>query len=263
MILMLFRLLKLTGTKQAIGFKIMESPKIKIVSPFPLPDLYLVWEWAQAVWNAVSYDFTPRNVDEFIEFLSAWSQLPHVATWAVYANDEIAGYVRVERDPLRNWLCEAHCIFKKSLWGRRFGVTDASLVQIAEQIFDNGIERIGMTIFDSNGGMKALAKRIGAVEEGCLSMQTRKNEKYVNTVVYALTRERLQQAKENDYANGSTNSSSIDRDRGEHRSEFAGTTGRQFDTDLDGELHARTTAGHADAGEDVQQTIEPGETPKE
>jgi RimJ/RimL family protein N-acetyltransferase len=263
MTLMLFLLLKSTGTKQAIGFKIMESAKIKIVSPFPLPDLYLVWEWAQAVWNAVSDDFTPRDVNEFIKFQSAWSQLPNVATWAVYANDEIAGYVRVERDPLRDWLCEAHCIFKKSLWGRRYGVTDMSLIQIAQEVFDNGIERIGMTIFDSNGGMKALAKRIGAVEEGCLSMQTRKNEKYVNTVVYALTRERLQQAKENDYANGSTNSSSIDRTGGEHRSKSSGATGRQFDTDLNSELHTGTTAGHADAGQNVQQTIKSGETAKE
>jgi RimJ/RimL family protein N-acetyltransferase len=243
----------------------MSEPKIRIVSPFPLPDLYLVWEWAQTVWNAVSDDFTPADVDEFIAFQTAWAQLPHVATWAVYYNGEIAGYVRIERDPLRDWLCEAHCIFKKSLWGRELGITHTSLTQIAQQIFDNGIERIGMTIFQTNGGMKALAKRIGAVEEGCLSMQTRKNNKFVNTVIFALTRERLQQAKENHHANGSTNSSSIDRNRGEHRGRPAGPRRgqQQKHLDVNSQLHPGTAAGHADAGEDVQQTIESGEAAEE
>ena len=180
--------------------------KVSVRSPFPPHALYDLWGWVQACLSAVADDFSPTTVEEFIEWhqeLAAETTdiayegklitIPLVTTWGVWGDDEaLGGYARFERDPIRLWTGNAHCVFRKDFWGRR--ITVPALTQVAREIFAVGVERIQMGVFATNTAMQGLIAAAGAVQEGRLRMQTLKGGKYADIVVYGVTPDELEKA---------------------------------------------------------------------
>lgn len=132
--------------------------------------------------SQVADDFSPQTPDEFIALERARVAGGEVITFAIYRDNELGGYVRVV--PMLPMACEAHCIFKKSFYGTQ--TTLPALNDVARQLFDAGVERITMPVFAANAAIRALIKKLGAVEEGRLREYTRQNGLPVDMILFGL-----------------------------------------------------------------------------
>jgi RimJ/RimL family protein N-acetyltransferase len=159
-------------------------PSANIVAETPFPDvaLPLLWMWVEQSWNQVADDFTPQTAAGFIADERARAEDQRVATFAVYRDHEIGGFVRVvQTTPIA---CEAHCIFSKNFWG--YQTTLPALNEVARQLFELGITRISMPVFSHNSAIRSLIKRAGGTEEGTLKEMTVQNGLPVDLVIYRI-----------------------------------------------------------------------------
>lgn len=165
---------------------------IETHSPFPPVSFYDLFDWSQAVWQAVASDDSPTERAEFIEAQEKAAQSEGVKTWGVYRDGELGGYVRFERFPAQPWTGAAHCIFKKDFFGRK--TTLPALQMIAREIFGSGVQRIGLHCFVDNSSMRALIVKLGGRFEGELTKQVMRGGELVSMAVYGLTSEDLELA---------------------------------------------------------------------
>jgi RimJ/RimL family protein N-acetyltransferase len=163
------------------------SVNIEAITPFPIDRLDSLWEWICAARKQVADDFGPQTWDEFVD-----SELErvtvaasgNVATFAIYRNGELGGYVRAERTgPIT---CDAHCIFARDFYG--YQTTIPALNKVAGQLFEAGIQRITLSTLAHNTPVRALLKRLGAVEEGRLREATLQDGQPVDVLIFGLLR---------------------------------------------------------------------------
>lgn len=157
-----------------------DSHKIEAIAPFPDAALPLLWQWIEAARSQVADDSSPQTPDEFIALERARAE--DVCTFAIYRDYELGGYVRVV--PTSAWACEAHCIFKREFYG--YQTTLPALDCVARQVFEAGVTRITMLVYQTNGAIRALLKRLGAVEEGRMRECARQNGQPVDMIIFGL-----------------------------------------------------------------------------
>lgn len=156
---------------------------IEVVCPFPDAALPLLWSWIEESRRQVVDDFGPQTWEEFLD--AERSRSGDVATFAIYRDGIIGGYVRAEKTgPIT---ADAHCIFARDFYG--YQTTIPALNEVAEWLFRAGIERITLSTLAHNAAIRALVKRLGAVEEGRLRKCTRQNGEPVDVLIFGLLRE--------------------------------------------------------------------------
>lgn len=156
-----------------------EAPNIEI-REFPDSALPQLWAWCQAFRHQVADDYSPRTIDEFVEFELA-RERAKVLKFGIYRDGELGGCIWVEQ--ISDLIAEAHCIFKKDFFGHR--TTIPALRLMAEKIFDTGIQKIKMRTFDDNYAIKSLLLAAGAHREGIFRKETTRGGKSVDIVMFA------------------------------------------------------------------------------
>ncbi len=156
---------------------------IRVVSPFPAAAVPRVWTWIQEFRGRVSDDFGAKSLADFVECWEAREQ----QTWAVYRGDEIGGVITFERlSPIAG---TAHCVFKKSFWGRKTTLPATS--EVARQIFAQGVEKLVFCVFEDNHAIRSLLRDLGAKQEGVLRKQTIRNGQRTDVIVTRINSETL------------------------------------------------------------------------
>jgi RimJ/RimL family protein N-acetyltransferase len=164
--------------------KTKPSPRVEAVTPFPEQALPLLWHWLEAFRKNVADDDAPDNLEDFIE-LELQASERGVVTFGIYRDNELGGCVWFQQ--LSPRMGAAHCVFKKDFFGHV--TTIPALNSVAGQLFDAGIERITMQVFEHNHAIKSLIKQIGAKEEGTLREFTTQGGRPVNMVLYGLLKD--------------------------------------------------------------------------
>ncbi len=144
--------------------------------------LPLLWNWIEEARSAYTDDFSTATPDEFIAIERESASIANVATFAIYRDFEIGGYVKaVQTSPI---VVECSCIFKREFYGS--ATTLPALQMVARQLFDAGIERITMSVYAHNSAIKSLIKKLGGAEEGRLRNYTKQNGQPVDLVIFGL-----------------------------------------------------------------------------
>jgi RimJ/RimL family protein N-acetyltransferase len=153
---------------------------ISVVKPFPPNAVPRIWRWMSDVPCRVCDDFAPCTLEEF---LAQWEQRRGVDTWGVLRNGELGGYVSFEK--LTPVVGTVHVLFKRSFWGR--GTTIPALELVYAQAFEqSGVSKILSLVFRDNHAIRALARHVGAREEGIFRNHTMRNGKPVDMVAIGL-----------------------------------------------------------------------------
>ena len=162
--------------------KTKPASKIEAICPFPDVALPLLWQWIEEARTQVADDFAPQTPTEFIALERARVADGSIINFAIYRDFELGGYVKVV--PTGPITCDAHCIFKRDFYGTQ--TTLPALNDVARQLFEAGIERITLSTLAQNAAIRALLRKLGAVEEGRLREATRQNSLPVDVVVFGL-----------------------------------------------------------------------------
>jgi len=164
---------------------------LNVRSPFPAPSLYMVYDWARFAWKHVADDTTPKTREEFIHTYNDMVTAPGIKTWGVWRGEELGGLVLAARQMERPWLARVHCIFKQTF----FATPTTTIVcrQIFQELFNDGVLKIEMWVFEDNNSIRGMIRYLGAREEGMLTAQVMRDGEPVNIVVYGLSQESLRQ----------------------------------------------------------------------
>jgi len=211
-------------------------------SPFPEYAWPRVWQWIQPFIGRVSDDFSPATQDAFVE--GHLARLHSAETWGVWRGDDLGGLIWIEM--LNPVLAQTHVIFKKEFWGR--ATTETAIRDVYGKVFEAGVQKITSYVFENNHAILALAKAVGARQEGLLRNQTLQRGVPVNMIAIGLL-------KEDFYANGT------DR-RGDHgRGLTGGGTARREENataDHDDDEHPDVLGGpDGIAGPDAERAERP------
>jgi len=153
--------------------------KIETIRPFPLSAVPRVWNWMQSLRTKLCDDYAPQSLDEF---LAHWERQT-CDTWGVLRDGELGGYVSFEK--LTPVVGTAHILFKRSFWG--FRTTIPALELVYAQAFErSGVSKILSLVFRDNHAIRALARHVGAREEGIFRNHTMRNGKPVDMVAIGL-----------------------------------------------------------------------------
>jgi RimJ/RimL family protein N-acetyltransferase len=163
-------------------------PEVSLRSPFPPEDVPRIWEWIEPFRNRVSDDFSPKTLMEFLVYFREQSMRSH--TWAVYRSGELGGLVTYEK--ISPVVGTAHCIFKKSFWGR--ATTMPALQAAIHEMFGESV-KLTLPVMDGNKAMLSLLSDLGASREGVLEKHTVRGGKPINVVMLALFRDTFDKEK--------------------------------------------------------------------
>lgn len=159
---------------------------VEVVRPFPETEYPSVWVWADRVWDKLFADDMPRELGTFVEFFKKQGEL--AMQWAVYRDGEIGGIIEVSLLNFYPGVASAHCLFKRSFWGK--ATTIVALNQVFAEVFANGVHAFVFYPFSHNVGVRAMHKRIGAIDNGPIAMGITQNGIPVESSLYVLTFER-------------------------------------------------------------------------
>ena len=132
---------------------------ITVESPFPVAELPRVWLWMQETPSLLDVNIGPKTMDEFVD---DWMNRTAL-TFGVWRDGVLGGMVAYE--PLDASTGALHCVFKKgatradSFLGRKNTIPAA--MAVFADLFAIGVERITMTVFQSNHAIQSLIKDIG------------------------------------------------------------------------------------------------------
>ena len=169
-----------------------------IMSPFPLYAVPRIYLWMRQNWDKVADDSTPADVNAFVE---DWLRRERGGqkSWAVLKDGELGGVITSER--ISDIVADLHCTFRREFWGR--GNTVPALALACAEIFGSAVEKITSLVYPDNRAMIGMAIANGAIKEGHLHRQVRKNGELVDLLLLGLTKEnflgsqnRLQQSKQ-------------------------------------------------------------------
>jgi RimJ/RimL family protein N-acetyltransferase len=158
---------------------------IRITEGFPEWAWPLAWEWANARRSQLADDFFPSSIGEFVESYSV--RFGGSRTYSLWKNDNLGGVIVLERaSPV---VFTAHILLSRRLWG----VPASDLRQAAALLFEAEPQAIRIQAFVPawNRLAIALAKRIGAKDEGTLRCATLRNGAPADAVLMGFTREDL------------------------------------------------------------------------
>lgn len=156
-----------------------EAPNIEI-REFPDAALPQLWAWCEAFRNQVADDYSPKTINEFVDFELA-REAARVIKFGVFRDDELGGCIWVEQ--LSDLVAEAHCIFKKEFFGHK--TTIPALKLMAHMIFETGIQKIKMRTFADNYAIKSLLLNAGAHREGVFKNETKRNGELIDIAMFA------------------------------------------------------------------------------
>jgi RimJ/RimL family protein N-acetyltransferase len=152
---------------------------VEISRPFPFEDAPRVWGWIEPFRNRVSDDFSPKTMPEFLLHFRQMAESSK--TWAVYRDGELGGMITYQQvSPV---VGTAHCTFKKQFWGST--VTIPAIQQAVAEMFED-CEKLSLPVLAGNLAIISLLKKLGAVKEGVLRAQTRRDGKPVDMVMMAM-----------------------------------------------------------------------------
>jgi RimJ/RimL family protein N-acetyltransferase len=152
---------------------------VEIRSPFPLEDAIRIWTWLQPFAGRVTDDFSPKTLPEFLTHFRSMSK--RAKTWGVYREGELGGFISFEKvSPV---VGTAHCTFRKNFWGT---ATTVPAIQLAVAEMFEHCEKLSLPVMADNLAIISLLKKLGAVKEGILRAQTRRDGKPVDMTMMAL-----------------------------------------------------------------------------
>jgi RimJ/RimL family protein N-acetyltransferase len=159
---------------------------IEVRSPFPLHAVPRLWAWAEDSRRQVADEFSPKSLDEFVDF---WERLAQAGqrSWGVWRDDELGG--AIWSMPLSPVMADSHCIFKRAFWGS--GTAVEALRRVYAEIFDGGVQKITIVSFSDNHALLGLVRKLGFEREGMLRKSTLRDGELVDQAVSGLTRERF------------------------------------------------------------------------
>lgn len=166
---------------QAVSTQLVGVATVRLESPFPAHALPRVWVWCEQFRRRVADDFSPKNLDDFIEQARAtWTR-----SWGVWMGDELGGIITY-----RAWspVCgELHIICRQDFWGRER--TDAAAVLAMGDVFRSGAIKVMGVAFAENRQVLGLLKRLGFSREGRLRKHTLHRGRPVDVMLYGMTKQ--------------------------------------------------------------------------
>lgn len=164
--------------------KAVQAPTVEVRSPFPPQSYYTLYDWCLPFWKNIADDTTPKDREGFIQMQIEMAQSDYIKTWGVWRGSELGGFISVVIQPRREWIAQPHCIFKKSFWGAN--TTVAALRQVVSELFDSGILKIEMWVFENSHSVRGLIGQFGAKEEGRLTAQVIQDGEPITMIVFGL-----------------------------------------------------------------------------
>jgi RimJ/RimL family protein N-acetyltransferase len=154
--------------------------EIELVTPFPESEIPAMWFWIQPFLNQVTADGGPTTLEEFVD--RQRERADRVVSWGVYREGELGGYIEFE--PGSPTMGLGHGLFKKAFWGQK--TTVPAINKAMMQVFASGVEFVMFTPFAHNAAIRALLRRIGAVENGILKARYTQNGLPIDAAVLGL-----------------------------------------------------------------------------
>jgi RimJ/RimL family protein N-acetyltransferase len=162
--------------------------QISVRSPFPLHALPRLWKWAEESRRQVADEFSPKTLDEFVDF---WERLAQAGqrSWGVWRNGDLGGAIWSTRvNPVT---ADSHCIFKRTFWGQ--GITAEALRLAYSELFADGAQKITIVCFADNHALLGLVRKLGFEREGLLKKSTLRDGELVDQAVIGLMKERFEE----------------------------------------------------------------------
>lgn len=168
----------------AINKRVDTAQEVRVESPFPDYALPRAWAWIQSFRNRVSDDFSPKTLEEFVEYWEAKRETQQ--TWGVWRGEELGGLISWEPYGAPG-IGVGHAMFKREFWGSK--TTRRAMEMVCTELFTSGTRKIMGFPFASNHAIIALYKSIGARKEGVLRGQTMQGGKPVDMVALGLMKD--------------------------------------------------------------------------
>jgi RimJ/RimL family protein N-acetyltransferase len=157
---------------------------ITLISPFPEHYLPVAFSWIEPVLGHLADDFALRNTDALVEQARRMDALGG-KTWGVLRGGRLCGWLSFE--PVNEVSGVGHCFFSPHALGRK--TTDAAVRLCLKEIFALGYERVSCPVLAANWRVRALLKRVGIPEEGCLKSFTKCGGRLADLVIAGITKE--------------------------------------------------------------------------
>lgn len=149
--------------------------------PFEEFDYPVAWLWMRDAWAMIADDFSPTDLEIFLQMKRTNADLD----FGVYRDGQLGGILTCV--PVTPAVCIGHCVFSRSFWGRQ--TTEAALREGMRVAWKMGYAKIWCHVFEENRPMIGLLARVGAVFEGRLVNQARRNGRPVDCLSYAILRD--------------------------------------------------------------------------
>lgn len=140
----------------------------------------LAWTWIQEFRRQVADDYSPRSFQQF--FIQELARKGKGLTYGVERDGELGGVVWVDMHAPH--LAEAHCLFKRSFWGRRTVLPALNLV--ADGVFEAGVHKIIMPVFADNHAIRSVCKSLGGIQEAYYREHILRDGELIDMAVYSL-----------------------------------------------------------------------------
>lgn len=159
---------------------------IRVESPFPEYAIPRMWRWLRSIgsWR-VTDDYGPQTEDEFIDHWREMLGAEGCQSWGVYQDDELGGVITVQY--VTPNLSTAHLLFNKTFFGAHITIPAAR--EVFDLVFQSGTTRIESYVFEDNGSILGLAKKLGAVNEGRLRKRTIRKGRPIDLIILGLLKE--------------------------------------------------------------------------
>lgn len=166
---------------------VIRGSEVDLLSPFPLDQLRLVYDWVHAYGGLTEHDDSPMCAEHFE--LSMGLLLSACASYALLARatgGTLIGILYFEPAGARNGYL--HIALARSAWGR--GLADEAATLCIRDLFEMRPEliRLSAAMLERNVPARALARRMGFALEGTLADMVLQNGMPRSVAHYGLTR---------------------------------------------------------------------------
>jgi len=166
------------------------TDEIVILRPLQLSDLeagYIHWFDDRVVCAGNNHHRFPYSYEEMEEYIgNSYSRQNLTLAIITKSDNKHVGNISLSNIDFINSNCTFSIVLgEKEAWGRSVGYSSAKL--IIEHAFNElNIKRINIGTFECNVGMRKLAVKLGAVEEGIRRKAVFKNGEYIDVIEYGL-----------------------------------------------------------------------------
>lgn len=178
-----------------MSIEILTGVDLDLISPFPISEIHRAIGWSHCIKTLIQTDDGPQTDQDYLEFYKSFFTMPTVTSFGMIDKNQklnirheapLIGFVAFERANLRNGYF--HTATTRKAWGS--GMIDEACKLILERVFTTMPEllRVSSFVINNNFPAKALARRMGFVQEGILQDSVLQNGEPKPVTHFGLTR---------------------------------------------------------------------------